>query len=283
MNDSLKAIVAELLAVAPDQVGSDRALSGGRLQGSLGRAVLDASIRRKLGVQNKACYTAKTFGELEAALNGNAIATVETTVPMVQQSIAPSAPKAPPMFTTAPVNSPQQSQGNSFAGCGVDIEQIENLPVALDYWSNEFYTTNFTPAEIAYCLTQQSPAPHFAARWCAKEALKKCESSLLDEEMKNIEVVTRADGSPSLRHHANGHSTLLPHSLSLSHTDRNAVAMVVFASVPPPIPNAPAIAVPSPQQVVPEVQPQSRVFEYTCSLLAVALAIIAIAIAALKH
>lgn len=228
MTDSLKIIVSELLEIAPDQLAAERALSGARLQGSLGRSILDAAMRRRLGVQSTACYTAKTYGELEAAVNG-------TTLPAINSGTNGQTPKPRLAAETSVL------AGAAGAACGIDLELVKNLPETSDYWTHEFYTTHFTPAEIAYCLTQQVPAEYFAARWCAKEAIKKCESAFLNEQMRNIEVVSRTDAAPMLRHHANGSVIDLPHALSLSHTGDSAVAVVVRVTQTPP---ASASAVP---------------------------------------
>jgi phosphopantetheine--protein transferase-like protein len=257
MNESLRNLVAELLAVPADQVGSDRVLTGARLQGSLGRSILDAAMRRRLGIQSPACYTAKTYGELESAINGSA------SSPIVNGTF-----KAPPPAITLSTD--------SIAGqtaCGIDIELVESLPPTTDFWTHEFYTTHFTPGEIAYCLTQQSPPMHFAARWCAKEALKKCEPGLLNESPQNIEVVSQSDGRPTLRHLNAGAFTPLPHALSLSHTTHAAVAMVVRVVTPapmaPPAPIVPAIS----NQIAP-ARPSRK-----SALLSIALSLLALAVA----
>jgi phosphopantetheine--protein transferase-like protein len=111
--------------------------------------------------------------------------------------------------------------------CGIDIELTENLPLTTDYWEEDFYKTHFTPAEIAYCLTKENPLVHFAARWCAKEALRKSDSAYLSEQMSNIEVSIDASGAPSLRHYANGKATTLDVAVSISHTPAAAAAMVI--------------------------------------------------------
>jgi phosphopantetheine--protein transferase-like protein len=111
--------------------------------------------------------------------------------------------------------------------CGVDIELVENLPVATDYWEHEFYSTFFTPKEIAYCLLQEEPRLHFAGRWCVKEALKKCDSELFSEEMKNIELVPQESGGPFLSRLVAGEARRLPHAVSMSHTREAAIAVVV--------------------------------------------------------
>ena len=78
---------------------------------------------------------------------------------------------------------------------------------------------------------------HFAARWCAKEALYKAEPALRATPLSSLEVVRAADGSVSFRHHGESGAAPLPHALSLSHTETQAVALVVG---PPPL-----IAVPT--------------------------------------
>jgi hypothetical protein len=96
---------------------------------------------------------------------------------------------------------------------------------------------------------------HFAARWCAKEALKKCDRAFLAIEGKDVEVVNDEAGAPHLVHLANGSPRRLPHAVSLSHTTHAAVAMVVRVdAIQPPstAPVEPAIAmVPAPLEVAP--------------------------------
>ena len=95
---------------------------------------------------------------------------------------------------------------------------IEHLPRVADYWEDPFYRDHFAPAEIAYCQLQETPALHFAARWCAKEALRKCDGAFLSTAMKDIEVVADETGAPFLVYHAGGGTRRLPHAVSLSHT-----------------------------------------------------------------
>lgn len=188
----LRAAVATLLDAAPDAITDATPLEQGRLRGSIGRAALDAVVRRETGVGHAAAYTASTFGELLAALGRPAGA-----VPAV---VAP---------------------GPSGPACGIDLELVEHLPMAADYWAEPFYAANFTPAEIAYCVMQPDPRPHFAARWCAKEALKKCDNRFLNTAMNQLEL--SSDGPPVLRHD----SRPLPYAVSVSHTPLAAVAAVV--------------------------------------------------------
>jgi phosphopantetheine--protein transferase-like protein len=138
--------------------------------------------------------------------------------------------------------------------CGIDIELIDNLPPAKDFWEEDFYRTHFTPAEIAYCLTKENPLVHFAARWCAKEALKKCDPAYLGEEMSNIELTVDQSGAPALKHIANGSAMVLPLAVSISHTPTVAAAVVVKLAFEPGQLSAPAekqVAVTSPMDHFP--------------------------------
>ena len=111
------------------------------------------------------------------------------------------------------------------------------------------------PTLLSVPTTRKSPAFHFAVRWCAKEALKKCDETLLAEELRNLEVVSEESGAPYLVHHAGGSTQRLPHAVSVSHTPHAAIAIVVHiearspspaslipeatAQVPPPVPLSP--------------------------------------------
>ena len=170
--DALIQIVSELLQVEPGGISSGLQLTGKGIQGSLGRTRLDAAVRKRIGIRCPAVYTAKSFGELEIAIFSNS-ATSELP-----------ATSAPAQFNLKP-----SSEGPAPMACGIDIEDVESLPAASDYREDEFYKSSFTPAEIAYCVLQENPRMHFAARWCAKEALKKCDPTYLELEMSAIELV----------------------------------------------------------------------------------------------
>jgi phosphopantetheine--protein transferase-like protein len=198
----LREIVAVFFEISPDAMGEDFNLSTEQRQGSIARYALAAIVRREMGIQSRAIHSAKTYGELESALlNGEA--------------------SAPQVIAHAPVTGP------AGAACGVDIELVENLPPADDYFSHEFYQDHFSPAEIAYCVAQESPAMHFAARWCAKEALKKCSPAHLEVDMNSIEVAHDAERGVILRSLESGEAVELPYAVSLTHTHAMGAAIVV--------------------------------------------------------
>jgi phosphopantetheine--protein transferase-like protein len=250
----LRKAVAEYFEVDEGQVIPSFPLSG-RGHGSIARAALDSVIRSRVGIASQAVYTARTYGELEGDLVPGAAAVAPEPAPR---------PAGPPVAVVAP------TPGGAVS-CGVDIELIENLPTAADPWEDPFYRSVFAPPEIAYCLMQEAPALHFAARWCAKEALKKCDGALLAADLKDLEVVPDEAGAPYLVHHAGGASRRLPHAVSLAHTAHAAVAVVVRAVGPEPA-AAPAI----PAEVAPAPLPRSSLPIVLLNLITLAVAVVAL-------
>jgi len=55
-------------------------------------------------------------------------------------------------------------------GLGVDLVSIPRMRTTIDRWHDRFVARVFTDDEIAYCRARRDPAPHFAARFAAKEA-----------------------------------------------------------------------------------------------------------------
>jgi phosphopantetheine--protein transferase-like protein len=218
----LRKTIAEFFEVDSSQVGPTFPITGPLVASSVGRAALDSRIRHQVGLKSNAVYSARTYAELEAEI-----------IPRGPDSTAPSTGS----FTGGSSNgdvkigrrhtSPSTPAVGRQVSCGIDIELIESLPTATDYWEDAFYKENFTPAEIAYCLIQEKPALHFAARWCAKEALKKCDPDFLYEEMKNLELIAGESRQPTLNHYVGGEARRLPHAVSVSHAPLAAVAIVI--------------------------------------------------------
>jgi phosphopantetheine--protein transferase-like protein len=215
----LRKTVAEFFGVDVDQVGPNFLLTGPVVQSSIDRAALASRIRHRVGLNLKAIFSATRYEELEAELIPDAARGGQTA----RTTSTDRSGRVPTRRAMTAFPEP----GGRRAYCGVDMELIEKFPSVADYWEDPFYSACFTPAEIAYCLTQEAPALHFAARWCAKEALKKCDPDLLSEEMRNLEVASGDSQEPSLHHHVDGEVRRLPHSVSLSHTPLAAIAIVI--------------------------------------------------------
>ena len=225
----LRQLVAPLAGVGPADLGGPL---GGRLKTSIGRATLEAVLRREFGVGGPGVLRAATYADLEAAVLG--------TAPPPAAAAASPGPDRPAETISATGSAP---------GCGVDVEQVAALPAAADYWADAFYQANFTPAELAYCVRQDDPRPHLAARWCAKEALAKADPAFAGRPFAEVEVVRGDGGAVRLAAVRGGVRRDLPHAVSLSHTADTAVAVVVGAvrvaappagTPAPPAPPAPA-------------------------------------------
>jgi phosphopantetheine--protein transferase-like protein len=217
--DLLQRTVATFLGVEPQHIQPAFALTGTRLHGSLARARLYIALQQSLGIQCPAVFTVRTYGELHTAVFGPPAVAPETTPPQSEPNTAGGAERSGPI---------RLAEG---LACGIDIEMVENLPKVQDYWEDAFYTATFTASETAYCLLQASPPIHFAARWCAKEALKKCDPAYSHMAMNQLEVALTATGAPVLRSATHGTWEPLPVTVSLSHTTSMAAAVVIKSSV----------------------------------------------------
>lgn len=127
------------------------------------------------------------------------------------------------------------SDSNSFVGrnlsIGVDCEDVERWRRMLPQLENGPRHGLFTEGEHRYCRSFQDPSPHYAARWCAKEALLKALSSFAAIDVRRIEVRNHTDGRPYLV--LNDHKLSVRAfdiSLSLSHTRETAVAVVIVVA-----------------------------------------------------
>lgn len=251
---ALRKTVAEFYEVDEGQVGPSFSLNTGRGRTSIARAALDAAIRRRVGVKSDRVYSARTFGELIGEAAGE-----------------------PSMPATAPVPATATSADRPAIGCGIDLETIAALPDAADCWEHPFYREHFTPAEIAYCQLQPDPAPHFAARWSAKEALRKADPAFAAVPWDAIEVGREPSGAPFLNDLRGGVARRLPHSLSLSHTDQVAAAVVVIGASAPAIPAATPAVAPTEQHAPPMPAGRGRnLLPLLVSLVALGLAVAAL-------
>jgi holo-[acyl-carrier protein] synthase len=117
---------------------------------------------------------------------------------------------------------------------GLDATDIPRVRQSIDRFGDRFLTRVFTPGEIAYCARRRDPAPHFAARFAAKEATMKALGTGHSQGVywRDIEVV-RTGGPPQLRLHGGAarHLAALGSRralLTLTHSDLLALAQVVL-------------------------------------------------------
>jgi holo-[acyl-carrier protein] synthase len=108
---------------------------------------------------------------------------------------------------------------------GIDLLDVDRMASALARTPN-LKDRLFTPIEQAYADGQAVPARHYAARFCAKEAVVKALRLAMWDPL-DIEVVTAADGAPGVVLHGEL-AAFSPVAISLTHTPATAGA-IAFA------------------------------------------------------
>lgn len=117
-------------------------------------------------------------------------------------------------------------------GIGIDLEEVLRFRRRPFSKNTRFYRRLFSDIEIHYCLSFADPAPHFAARFCAKEALVKASHNVFAMRLFDVQVQNQKNGAPLLCPWAKRKEVLRffkTHEayLSLSHTDSFGLAFVV--------------------------------------------------------
>jgi holo-[acyl-carrier protein] synthase len=119
---------------------------------------------------------------------------------------------------------------------GIGIDVVENARVADDIQrhGDRFIQKIYQTSEAEYCRTMKNPAPHFAARFAAKEAVSKAFGTGFAGQFswKDIEVRRKATGEPFVVLHDGaaelakrlGIASVL---ISLSHSRDYAVANAI--------------------------------------------------------
>ena len=79
-------------------------------------------------------------------------------------------------------------------GLGTDIVNIKRLEKVLKNRKNSFKTRVFSRKEILYCEKKNNPAPFYAKRYAAKEALSKALGTGIRKGIyfKEIEILNEA-------------------------------------------------------------------------------------------
>lgn len=117
-------------------------------------------------------------------------------------------------------------------GVGVDIESIQRFMDKPFAENEKFYIRLFTASEIEYCLAKREPYPHFTARFCAKEALKKALPGITSLGWTDVEIKNDENGMPFIDflNLSKDDKTFLDECkthISLSHDNAQAVALVI--------------------------------------------------------
>lgn len=130
---------------------------------------------------------------------------------------------------------------------GVDIVEVPRFRALLAR-RPRIVERLFAPGERAYAEARPDPTERLAARFAAKEAVMKALGAGFGEvSFRDVEVVRDEGGRPGLRLQGRAaararRAGVAGWHLSLSHTDRTAIAVVVAVPLAPPAPVAPDVA-----------------------------------------
>ena len=114
---------------------------------------------------------------------------------------------------------------------GIDLIDIERVKKAAER-TPRFLTRVFTPQELAYCLGKKNPYPSLAARFAAKEAIRKSHPLFMRGiRYHDTEIMVSESGQPQFILHGRARERFEQHfkqmALSLSHADKQAIAAVI--------------------------------------------------------
>jgi holo-[acyl-carrier protein] synthase len=114
---------------------------------------------------------------------------------------------------------------------GIDCEDIQRWRTKLANLGTGPQQKLFTKREHQYCNSFNDPAPHYAVRWCAKEALLKAAAPYYKLDLRKIEVANNKDGTPYFIINEPGFNKLnLIVSVSLSHSSSVGMAVAILTS-----------------------------------------------------
>ncbi|MGR6835250.1 holo-ACP synthase [Syntrophomonas erecta] len=115
---------------------------------------------------------------------------------------------------------------------GIDIIDIDRVKLAVER-TPRFLNRVYTPGEVTYCYGKKNPYPSLAARFAAKEAVRKLHPVFAKGiRFQDVEVFIHPDGRPQILLHGEakrqaqleGFKDL---SLSLSHSRNQAIAAII--------------------------------------------------------
>lgn len=115
---------------------------------------------------------------------------------------------------------------------GVDIIEIERVKKAVER-TPRFLDRVFTSRELVYCMKKANPYPSLAARFAAKEALRKLHPAFIaGVRFHDLEVLPGEDGRPQVYLHGEAeHRCRIEGigeiSISLSHSREQAIATAI--------------------------------------------------------
>lgn len=191
--ENIKTIIADFLNISVDQINENTVIDKQSLRGSIMVNRL-FSILKSEGLEIDDYSKFQTFGDLKNFIKN-------------------------PDNTSAPVIRVIHREFNNSSypssEIGIDIQNINKMPDAIDFREDVFYKQNFSSREIAYCILKSNPKESFAGLFAVKEAIIKADSNLRNAQFSDIEILHNPDGKP----------TFESFSISISHSDNLAIGV----------------------------------------------------------
>jgi len=122
-------------------------------------------------------------------------------------------------------------------GTGIDIAEVPRIAEAIERYGDRFLNRIFTEGERRYCDSKANRMERYAARFAAKEAAMKALGTGWNHGVRwrDVEVSRQPGGRPTIAFHGKAAEVATKlgaaHvSLSLSHTEEQAIAHVILES-----------------------------------------------------
>jgi holo-[acyl-carrier protein] synthase len=119
-------------------------------------------------------------------------------------------------------------------GIGIDFIETKRLKNTIERFGERFLKRIYTQEEITYCRSQVNPFPHFAGRFCAKEAVLKAFGVGRGKlPWVDIEIVNGRGGKPQVNLHRKAKKVFSDLKgervlVSISHTHSIAIAQAIL-------------------------------------------------------
>ena len=203
--EDLKKIIAVFIKKDPETISDSTLINSKAIPGSI-------FLHRMYSVINKAGYNVNnysninTFGELVSLLNGKSAGNAS--------------------ITSEKISTNYEALENENPAIGVDLEAIDNLPVANDFREHEFYINNFSAEEISYSLLKTQPYETFAGLFSAKEALCKVNNNLRSRPFNQIVIKHTPDGKPIFENYSISISHTKTHSIAVAFLNNNSMSFI---------------------------------------------------------
>ncbi len=122
-------------------------------------------------------------------------------------------------------------------GIGIDLVEVERIRRMLERHGEHFIRRVFTEGEREYCARMSDPAPFFAARFAAKEAISKALGTGIGAQLGWLEIDIQREnsGKPTAILSGAGAATMAALGgtgllLTMSHTQQYATAQAMLVA-----------------------------------------------------